>query len=84
MKIEMTRADRKRRKLSSPTLDERMEEQGVSDSDRAELRRFAAYLNDAHAGMPLIDQIEKHGADYLGFTAAEVESIRPTREKTNG
>lgn len=48
----------------------------LTEGDKAELRRFAAYLADAHAGMPLIEQIEKHGADYLGFKPDEVAAIR--------
>lgn len=76
MKHEMMVAQRKRRQTRPPTLEQKMEEQGVTESDRSELRRFSAYLADAHAGMPLIDQIEKHGADYLGFTLAEVDAAR--------
>lgn len=79
MKYEMTLAERKRRKQAPPTLEERMEDLDVPDCDRAEVRKFAAFLADA--GMPLADQIDKHGAEYLGFTPDEVAAIRANQEK---
>jgi hypothetical protein len=76
MKHEMMQAERKRRNIGrpAPTLDERMKQDGVSDKDRAEVHRFAAYLADSK--LPLMERIEKHGADYLGFTPEEVEVVR--------
>jgi hypothetical protein len=74
MKYEMTKAERTRRRAGPRTIEQQMEDMDLPESDRAEVRRFQAFLADAH--LPLAEQIDKHGADYLGFTAAEVESIR--------
>jgi hypothetical protein len=73
MKYEMTVADRKRRRRGPPTLEERMEELDVPAADREEVRKFAAFLADG--GLPLAEQIDKHGAEYLGFTPEEVAAI---------
>lgn len=74
MKIEMTRADRKRRQKEPPTLEQQMEELGLPEGDRAEVRRFQGFLADA--ALPLEDLLDKHGADYLGFTPQEVAAVR--------
>lgn len=81
MKHEMMVAQRKRRQKQPATLEEQMEEQGVTEHDRIELRRFAAFLADAHVGMPLLEQIEKHGADYLGFTPDEVRTLQAAKDR---
>ncbi|MFK4705626.1 hypothetical protein ABIC83_002465 [Roseateles asaccharophilus] len=43
--------------------------------DRLEVERFQALLRDHGAGMGTKEMVEKHGADYLGFTPAEVAII---------
>lgn len=81
MKYEMTMAERKKRR-QAPSLKEALADCDVPESDKAEVRRFAAFL--AGAGLPLTEQIDRHGANYLGVTATEVEAIRaqggPTRD----
>lgn len=76
MKLEMTLAQRKRKQAKTP---------GISKNDRAELAKFAAYLKDGD--LPLIERIDKHTADYLGFKPDEVEAIRAAaslaKETTN-
>lgn len=74
MKLEMMQAERRRRQKQAPTIEEKMEELDLPEGDRDEVRRFQAFLADAK--LPLADQIDKHGADYLGFTPAEVAAIR--------
>lgn len=74
MKYEGLQAERKRRRESVVINDQAIHASALTANDRSELAKFAAYLNDAK--LPLIEQIEKHGADYLGFTPAEVEMIR--------
>lgn len=81
MKIEMTRADRKRRQQQPPTLEQQMEELDLPEGDRSEVRRFQAFLADAK--LPLAEQIDKHGADYLGFTPGEVRTIRAATPADN-
>lgn len=82
MKYEMTMAERKKRR-QTPSLSGALDNCDASESDKAEVRRFAAFLADAD--LPLAEQIDKHGASYLGFTAAEVAAIRaqgaPTRDE---
>ena len=73
MKLEMMQKQRKSRP-QPPTLEEALADCDCPESDKAEVRRFAAFLADSK--LPLAEQIEKHGADYLGFTPAEVEAIR--------
>lgn len=73
MKYEMTMAERKKRR-QAPSLEDALADCDVPESDKAEVRRFAAFIADADP--TLAEQIDKHGADYLGFTAAEVEAIR--------
>lgn len=79
MKHEMMVAQRKRRQQQQPpTMEERLEELDVPEGDKAEVRRFAALLADSE--LPLVDQIAKHGADYLGFTPDEVRTIQSAKE----
>jgi hypothetical protein len=66
MKLEMTRKERARRREIRAAL---------TPKDLAEVERFRAFLRDQGAGMPMAQLIEKHGADYLGFTEAEVAAI---------
>ena len=44
MKHEMMVAQRKRRQQQPPTMEERLEELDVPEGDKAEVRRFAAFL----------------------------------------
>lgn len=78
MKCEGMRAERERRRESGVVNDQAVHASELTANDRAELAKFAAYLNDAK--LPLIARIEKHGADYLGFTPAEVAAIRATAD----
>lgn len=78
MKAEMMRA-------SHPTsayggLDAILDAADLPDGDKAEVKRFAAFLKDSST-MPLPALIEAHGAAYLGFTAAEVERIQQGASK---
>jgi hypothetical protein len=55
-------------------LEEVLAETDCPEGDKAEVRRFAALLADAK--LPLVDLVDKHGANYLGFTPDEVREIR--------
>lgn len=73
MKAEMMRASH-----ATPAhggLDAVLDAADLPDGDKAEVRRFAAFLKDSST-MPLPALIEAHGAAYLGFTPAEVERIQ--------
>ena len=73
MKAEMMRASH-----ATPAhggLDAILDAADLPDGDKAEVRRFAAFLKDSRT-MPLPALIEAHGAAYPGFTAAEVERIQ--------
>ncbi len=62
-------------------MEARLDAMGVSASDRLEVLKFAAFLNDS-TSMKLPELIERHGAAYLGFTEAELASLpRPSAEK---
>lgn len=80
MKYEMTLAERKRRHTASSPIEQQMEDMALPESDRNEVRRFQAFLADA--GKPLPELIAKHGADYLGFTPAEVAAIAKAGDNT--
>lgn len=78
MKHEGLRTERKRRRESVVINDQAVHAPELTANDRAELAKFAAYLNDVK--LPLVERIEKHGAEYLGFTPAEVAAIRATAD----
>jgi len=48
---------------------------GLTPNDAREVERFRSFLADSTA-LPLPDLVEKHGADYLGLTDAEVAVIK--------
>lgn len=73
MKLEMTLKERGQRRKRAPTFDEQLAE--LTPNDRAEVKRFEAFLADHGQGVPLPQLIEKHGAAYLGFTEEEVAAI---------
>lgn len=72
MKHEMTLAEQKRRGVGG--IDAQLDAMDVSDTDRAEVRKFASLLKDSNT-MRLSELVEKHGAAYLGFTPNEVAEI---------
>jgi hypothetical protein len=65
MKYEMTLKERARRQEVRASL---------TPSDRAEVEHFKELLAD-WGKVPLPELIQRHGAAYLGFTAAEVDAI---------
>jgi hypothetical protein len=74
MKYEMTQGQREGRQAAT-SLEEKLDLLDVTDKDRAEVKRFAEFLKDS-ASMKLPELIDKHGADYLGFTPTEVEALK--------
>ncbi len=72
MKYEMTLASRKRR--GATTIESQLEAMDASEVDRTEVLKFAAFRKDS-ASMKLPELIARHGAEYLGFTAAGLASL---------
>ncbi len=72
MKYDMTMAARRRRGASS--IEARLDAIDASDGDRVEVLKFSAFLEDS-AAMQLPELIERHGAEYLGFTEAEIAAL---------
>ena len=62
---------------------ERRERARLKKADAIEVERFKALLAD-WGKVPLPELIQRHGAAYLGFTAAEVDAIeaRAKEEQT--
>lgn len=78
MKAEMMRTSHPR--PAQGGLEAALDASDLPDGDKAEVRRFAAFLKDSTT-MPLPALIEAHGAAYLGFTPAEVERIQRAASK---